>query len=118
MREKTKPKGRIEVSSVAIASLVHEALQRSYGVVGTTPKNFGTGIANLLSRASRRGVVVQVRDGAIVIDLYVVVEYGTRIASVTRSAMNLVKYTVEKTLGIPIAEVNVFVEGVHVSDSD
>ena len=116
MKEQTQPKGQIEVSPVAIASLAHEAVLCSYGIVGTVPKNFATGIADVLSRESRRGVVVEVRNGEIFIDLYVVVEYGTRIASVARSVMNVVKYTVEKALGIPVAEVNVHVEGLRVSD--
>ena len=118
MKEQTQAKGRIEASTTAIASLAHEALLRSYGIVGTVPKNLATGIANAFSRESRRGVVVHVQDDEIVIDLYVVIEYGTRIASVARSAMNVVKYTVEKALGIPVAEVNVHVEGLRVSNLD
>lgn len=116
MKEQIRPKGRIEVSPTAIASMVHEAVLRSYGIVGTVPKNLATGVANALSRESRRGVVVRVRDGEIVIDLYVIIEYGTRIASVAQSAMNVVKYTVEKALGVPVAEVNVHVEGLRISD--
>lgn len=114
----TKPAGRIEVSAAAIASLAHEAVMRSYGIVGTVPKDLATGIANALSRESRRGVVVRVQDNQIYIDLYVIIEYGTRIASVARSAMNVVKYTVEKTIGVPVAEVNVHVEGLRVSKPD
>jgi len=114
----TKPGGRIEISSAAIASLAHEAVLRSYGIVGTVPKDLATGIANTLSRGSRRGVVVRVQDNQIYIDLYVIIEYGTRIASVARSAMNVVKYTVEKTIGIPVAEVNVHVEDLHISNPD
>lgn len=115
---KIKPEGRIEVSASAIASLAHEAVLRSYGVVGTVPRDLATGIANALSRDSKRGVVVRVQDGQIYIDIYVVIEYGTRIASVARSAMNVVKYTVEKTIGVPVAEVNVHIEGLRVSKSD
>ncbi len=114
----SKPGGRIEISAVAIASLAHEAVMRSYGIVGTVPKDLATGIANALSRGSRRGVVVRVQDNQIYIDLYVIIEYGTRIASVARSAMNVVKYTVEKTIGVPVAEVNVHVESLHISNPD
>jgi len=118
MREENKPKGRIEVSPVAIASLANEAVLRSYGIVGTVPKDLATGIANLISRESKRGVVVQVQDGEVTIDLYVIVEYGTRIASVARSAMNVVKYTVEKAIGVPVTEVNVHIEGLRISNLD
>jgi uncharacterized alkaline shock family protein YloU len=70
-----------------------------------------------LSRESKEGVVVRVDKGRIVIDLYIVIEYGTRIASVARSAMNVVKYNVEQALGVPVAEVNVHVQGLHISDA-
>ncbi|MBN1955783.1 MAG: Asp23/Gls24 family envelope stress response protein [Anaerolineae bacterium] len=118
MNQQVNSRGRIEVSLVAIASLAHDAVLRSYGVVGTVEKSLATGIANVFSRESRRGVVVRLRNGAIVIDLYVIVEYGTRIASVARSAMNIVKYTVEKSIGVPVAEVNVHVEEIRVSSQD
>lgn len=118
MKGQSKSQGRIEVSPVAVASLAHEAVLRSYGVVGTVPKDLASGIANVLSHDSRQGVIVQVQDKGIVVDLYIVVEYGTRIASVARSAMNLVKYTVEKALGVPVTEVNIHVQGVHISDLD
>jgi len=118
MSEQSEPKGRIEVSPTAIASIAHEALTRCYGVVGTVSKGLTTEIRDILSPESKRGVVVRVEGNRIVIDLYIVIEYGTRIASVARSAMNVVKYNVEKALGIPVAEVNVHVQGVRISDRD
>jgi len=118
MKERARPRGKIEVSPTAIASLVHEAVLLSYGIVGTVPKDLATGIANTFSRESKRGIVIQVRDGQIVIDLYVIVEYGTRISSVARTVMDVVKYNVEKALGVPVAEVNVHVEGLRISDLD
>jgi uncharacterized alkaline shock family protein YloU len=116
--EKEHSLGRIEVSSVAIASIVHEAVLSCYGVVGTAAKDLATGIANILSRDSKRGIDVHIRSGQIIIDVYVIIEYGTRIAAVARSVMNVVKFSVEQALGIPVAEVNVHVEGLRVSDMD
>jgi uncharacterized alkaline shock family protein YloU len=113
-----EPRGKIEVSQSAIASIVHEALMSCYGVVGTASKGLATDLADALSGDSKRGVVVRSVGGRIVIDLFVVVEYGTRIASVARSAMNVVKYSVEQALGLPVAEVNVHVQALRVSDSD
>lgn len=110
--------GQIEVSPTAIASLANEAVLTCYGVVGTTAKNMVTGIANVLSRDSKRGIAVRIEDGQISIDVYVIIEYGTRIASVARSVMNVVKFSVERALGIPVAEVNVHVEGLRISDID
>lgn len=118
MSERQPSLGRIEVSPVAIASIAHEAVLSCYGVVGTASKDLATGIANVLSRDSKRGVAVHIEDGRIVIDVYVIIEYGTRIAAVARSVMNVVKFSVERALGLSVAEVNVHVEGLRVSDID
>ena len=109
-------RGRIEVSPRAIASIANEAVLTCYGVVGTAAKDLTAGIVNVLSRDSKRGIEVHVEDGQITIDVYVIVEYGTRIAAVARSVMNVVKFSVERALGIPVAAVNVHVEGLRVSD--
>ena len=113
-----QPKGRIEVSTTAIASLVNEAVLTCYGVVGTAIRDLPMGIANLLSPDSKRGIEVHIDDDQITIDVYIIVEYGTRIAAVARSVMNVVKFSVERALGMPVAEVNVHVQGLRVSDID
>ncbi len=118
MPEQERSLGHIEVSSTAIASIVNEAVLTCYGVVGTAAKDLTTGIANTLSRDSKRGVEVHVQDGQIIIDVYVIIEYGTRVAAVARSVMNVVKFKVERALGVPVAEVNVHVRGLRISDVD
>ncbi len=115
---KVQYRGQIQVSPTAIASIVNEAVLTCYGVVGTTAKDLVTGIADVLSRERKRGVEVRVEEGRIIIDVYVVIEYGTRIAAVARSIMNVVKFSIERTLGIPVAKVNVHVEKLRVSDTD
>jgi uncharacterized alkaline shock family protein YloU len=117
MNDKVQPKGKIEVFPAAIASIVSEAVQTCYGVVGTVPKNFATGLADFLSPERKRGVEVQVNEGQITIDVYVVVEYGTRIATVAESVKHVVKYQVEKALELPVAAVNVHVQALRVSNT-
>jgi uncharacterized alkaline shock family protein YloU len=75
------------------------------------------GIAEVLTHGNyRRGIDVKVIDHQIVIDLYVVIQYGTRISEVTHGIMNRVKFTVEKAVGIPVRQVNVHVQGLHVDE--
>jgi uncharacterized alkaline shock family protein YloU len=113
MVEETK-QGRIEISPQAIATLAGEAVLRCYGVVGMANKNLIDGIADLLQPERwNRGVDVRVRDGTVVVDLYVVVQYGTRISEVANGVMHQVKYALEQALGVPVAEVNVHVQGLR-----
>lgn len=110
--------GRISISPAAIATIASQATIQSYGVVGMAPKNFVDGLANALARDPRHGVEVKAVEDHIIIDLYIVVEYGTRISSVATSVANTVKYQAERTIGMPVAAVNVHVQDLRVSDRD
>ncbi len=118
MSDRLQPKGKIDVSPAAIASIVSEAVQTCYGVVGTVPKNFATGLVDIISAERKRGVEVLVQNGEIVVDVYVVVEYGTRVSTVAESVKHVVKYQVEKALELPVAKVNVHIQALRVSDMD
>ncbi len=105
--------GKIEISPAAVASLASHAVLKTYGVVGMSLRN----LVQILSRDSKRGVSVRIEGGEIVIDLYVIIEYGTRISEVAHNIMENVKFAVEKALGVPVSQVNVYVQGLRVSES-
>lgn len=110
--------GRIEISPTAIATLAARSVRQAYGVVGLAGKNATDQLISQLTGDIHRGVDVRVHDGVVIIDLYVIVEYGTRIVSVAHSVQNLVKFNVEQALGLPVASVNVHVQGLRVSNPD
>lgn len=108
--------GKVEVSLTAIAQLVSQAVVECYGVVGMANKDLASGIVQILQPASHpRGVDIEIEDDCITIDLYVVIEYGTRIATVARNVQDVVKYTVEKALGVQVVAVNVHVQDLRIS---
>lgn len=114
-----KKSGRIEISPHAIATVAGEAVLRCYGVVGMANKNLIDGLAVLLQPDKwNRGVDVQVHDGQVVVDLYVIIQYGTRISEVAHGVMNGVKYALEQALGLPVAEVNVHIQGLRMPNND
>jgi uncharacterized alkaline shock family protein YloU len=107
--------GRIEISPHAIATIAGDAVLRCYGVVGVANKSLIDGLADLLQPDRWvRGVEVQVHGEQVVVDLYVIVQYGTRISEVAQGVMSNVKYALEQALGMPIAAVNVHVQGLRV----
>ena len=108
--------GRIEISPTAVANLASAAVLKSYGVVGMASPDLRGGLAELLHRDMQRGVRVEYVNDQFVIDLYVIIQYGTRISEVAQNIMRNVKYRVEKSLGIPVARVNVHVQGLCVGE--
>jgi uncharacterized alkaline shock family protein YloU len=113
-----RDRGRIEVSPTAVATIANHAVLNSYGVVGMAAKNLVNGLAQVLRPDSKKGIEVHIDEDVIVIDLYVVLEYGLRIAMVARNIMSSVKFAVEKAMGVPITSVNVHVQGLRVSSSN
>lgn len=108
--------GKIEVSPKAISHIASRAAQASYGVVGLASRHARPGIAELLHREEEhKGVDVKFSGEQVVIDLYVVIEYGTRISEVARNIMSNTKFAVESALGVPVVRVNVNVQGIRVS---
>lgn len=112
------PRGMIEIAPAAIATLAGHAVLQTYGVVGMASPNLASDIAASLTRDPHRGIQVHHDNGQVVIDVYVVIEYGTRIASVANSLINSVRYTVEQSIGVPVGQVNVHVQGLRVSRTE
>ena len=101
-----------------MATIAHHAVLQSYGVVGLAPKNLADGLMSTITQEPSRGITVRYKDEDIDIDINIVVEYGTRIASVAASVANTVRFNVEKALGLRVNSVNVHVAGLRISDSD
>ena len=118
MTNETTPIGSIHVSPQAIASIAYHSAMRSYGVVGMAAKNVVDGLAQLLSKDPTHGVDVRYDGQNINVDIYIIIEYGTRIKSVANSVANTVRYHVEKAMGLPINEINVHVQGLRISSFD
>ena len=110
--------GSILIQKDAIASIARQSTLQSYGVVGLAPKNLIENIRRLITKDTRFGVEVVFDHDGLVIDLYIIVEYGTRIKSITNSIVNSVKYNVEKTVGLPVRRINVHVRGLRISNMD
>ncbi len=107
--------GSISVSEEAIATLAGEIITECYGVVGMSSKQvLLDGWAELLKKDNfARGVVVKEGEEGLIIDLYIIVGFGIKISAAVQEAQKKVKYVLEKTLGLEVAEVNVFVQGVR-----
>jgi uncharacterized alkaline shock family protein YloU len=116
MSEEHNPYGSIHVSARAIASIAYDAAIKSYGIVGLASKNLVTGITNMVVKDPTHGIEVEYEEDKVNIDIYVIIQYGTRIKSVANSVANTVRFSVEKYLGLPINEVNVHVQGLRISE--
>lgn len=111
--------GRVEVSPGAIATIAASALDNCYGVVGLAARRLRNGRAETLRpERARDGIQIRVEGERIVIDLYVILEHNLRISEVAHNIMSTVKYQVQDSLGMPVEQVNVNVQGLRLSESN
>ena len=113
MKKEKAPLGDIQISKQAIATIAFQAVQRSYGVVGLASKNIADELAHAIVKDPTHGIDVEIN-----IDIYIIIEYGTRIKSVAASVANTVRYQVEKSLGLPVNEINIHVQGLRISNEE
>ena len=63
-------------------------------------------------RKALRGIVVRNLDGAVALELYVVVAYGLNLAEVAATVRSQVAYEVERLTGLQVASVDVHIQDV------
>jgi uncharacterized alkaline shock family protein YloU len=106
--------GRIEVFPSAVGAIAAHASLGCYGITGMAARGLRDGFAELLRRENvARGVEVVEVDGGLAIDVFVVVQYGIRISEVAHNLQQTVKFEVERAVNVPVAQVNVNVQGVR-----
>ena len=108
-----RPLGKIEVLPNAIHTIAMQATSECYGVVGLTAPRLHNGQAVLLPpEQSNQGVQVRVVNEQIIVEVYVALEYGLRMSEIAHNIMSSVKFSIEKMLEVPVAQVNVNIQGL------
>ncbi len=109
--------GKINIESEAIAKIAGLATTECYGIVGMASKTMKDGIVKLLKIESlTKGVKLRIEENKLTIDLHIIVKYGTNIKAVAETIINTVKYKVEEATDMNVSRINIFVEGIKVSD--
>ncbi|MCI2253153.1 Asp23/Gls24 family envelope stress response protein [Domibacillus sp. PGB-M46] len=116
--ELTTELGQVDISNEVIAMIAGGAAVDCYGIVGMASKNqLKDGLAEMLRRENfTRGVVVRQEEDRVFIDMYIIVSYGTKISEVASNVQSKVKYTLNQTVGLSVDSVNIFVQGVRVTN--
>jgi len=112
----SSPFGRITIAREAVAQIVGHTAAESYGIVGMAGRpGLGAGRVGRLRTRDRltQGISVGGSSEGLVIDLYVVVEYGLNLAEVAATVRARVQYEVERLTGLPVASVEVHIEDVR-----
>jgi uncharacterized alkaline shock family protein YloU len=107
-------RGRITIAPEAVAQIVGRVAAECYGVVGMAVRGPARERVTQLLPKGRpaRGIIVRNTDGAVALDLHVVVAYGLNLAEVAATVRSQVTYEVERLTGLRVASVDVHIQDV------
>ena len=109
--------GKVNISEEVVSIISSQEARAVKGVVGMTSSLIG-GFAELLGKTNlSKGVKVEFQENNIIIDLFIIIEYGAIIQDIASIVQDRVKAEVESMTGLNVVAVNVNVEGVVVSES-
>ncbi len=107
--------GKISISKEVIAIIAGLAAVECYGLVGMASQTLQDGLAELVGRENlSKGVSVKSDGDEVIIDLFIIVEYGVNITEVANNVLGKVDYTIEKMTGVKPAKININVQGVRI----
>jgi uncharacterized alkaline shock family protein YloU len=111
----TPIQGAIQIGNDVLADMAGYAALECYGIVAMASPTLRDGVAQILSQDKlRKGVRVASDGEGVVIDLYVVAEYGTNLAEVAHNMSDRVKYVVTSNAEVRVDAVNVHVQAIKV----
>ena len=108
--------GNINYSEEVLSKIVGLSTMECYGVVGMVSKNASEGLWELMRLENlSKGVKLSFNDeDKLSIELFVMVEYGTKISVIANNIIQKVRYSVENFTGLKVASVTVNVQAVRV----
>ena len=107
--------GNIHYSEEVLAKIVGLSTMECYGVVGMVSKNATEGLWELM-RIENLSKVVKLKfdNDKLIVELFVMVEYGTKISEIANNIIQKVRYSVENFTGLKVSSVTVNVQAVRV----
>ncbi len=106
----TTDRGRIAIAPSAVTQIVGAAAAESYGVVALAGRGR---LSRLVPWGIKKGVDVELRPEGLAVELRVVVEHGVKLAEVAEAVRSRVRYELERMVGLPIAALEVHIDGVR-----
>ncbi len=113
MTEHSTSLGKVEIAPEVIEVIAGFASAEVEGVASMRG-NFATGVAEKLGRKSHgKGIKVELGEEGIVIDVYVVMQFGVSIPDVAKRIQDNIRQALLNMTALEVNEINIHVVGVQ-----
>ena len=111
----TNDSGSIRITDEVFTLLAGDAATSCFGVKGMAGRSKEGGPLQLLRRESMsKGVVVHYNDDddSVSLELHIGVDQGVNMAAVSRSIIKEVSYKLQRSTGVPVKNVDVYIDTI------
>lgn len=117
--EQDEKLGIVKISDDVIVICAINAALSTEGVAGLSGGLTDTISKNILGKEPvKKGVKLSKEDEEIIIDIYVIVDYGVKIPEVAWNIQKNVKKEIESMVDILVNTINIHVQGVHFAEQE
>ncbi|MEW9674571.1 Asp23/Gls24 family envelope stress response protein [Lentibacillus sp. L22] len=110
--------GKVEIAPEVIEVITGIAASEVDGL-SSMRGNFAAGVVERLGKKSHgKGVKVELTDSGILIDLYVVLNFGVSIPEVAQKLQTNIRQTIKNMTALEIAEINIHVVGIQMENRE
>lgn len=111
--EEIEVDGNVKISEEVVATIAGIAAEEVKGVYGMYT-SFTDGLAERLGakKSFSKGVKVEMLDNRVIVDVYIVVDYGAKIPDISWEVQENIKNNIETMTGLLAEKVNIHIEGV------
>ncbi|QTM99788.1 MULTISPECIES: Asp23/Gls24 family envelope stress response protein [Sediminibacillus] len=106
--------GKVEIAPEVIeviAGIATTEIQGVYAMRG----NFASGVAERFGKKSHgKGIKVELTDKGVLIDVFVVLDYGSRIPEVAQKIQTNIRQALRNMTALEIDEINIHIVGVQI----
>lgn len=113
--------GEIVIAPRVVFTLALNAALSTYGVVGIASRFTGFDCTHT---EPRRGLETHIGDNLVtgnkhvIVNIYIIAEYGVRVQAVTNSLQHQIQYRIERSTGYVVDAVNVHVSSLRVTNDN
>jgi|SRR5690625_953848 len=110
--------GKVEIAPEVIEVIAGIAAAEVDGLFDMRG-NFASGVAERFGKTTHsKGVKVELTESGILIDLYVILNYGISIPQVAQELQSSIRQTIKSMTALEIKEINVHVVGIQMDNMD
>ncbi|WP_407268341.1 Asp23/Gls24 family envelope stress response protein [Radiobacillus sp. PE A8.2] len=110
--------GKVEIAPEVIEVIAGIAATEVSGVFAMRG-NFASGVAERFGKKSHgKGIKVELTETGVLIDVYVVIDYGSKIPDVAQKIQTNIRQALKNMTALEIEEINIHIVGVQMDHKE